>query len=172
MELTGYRRACGKRSGGIRSIALVGADAVTGAGFDRNTGTYTDISLRGNAKFSLYHFKEDEARYNEALVATAGPMLVQHKLEFTLGKIDRESSGAAEELCRASADGIIAIVTTNNGVSLLVGYSEKFGTEYPLRMDKCSADSGRKITDAGIHQITLSSKDTANAKVYSGEINI
>lgn len=170
MQLTGYRRACGKRNGGIRSLALVQAEAVTAADYDVDAGCYTGITLAGGKAFAVYHFKEDEAAFTETAVTNAAGALVTHRLSFTLERMDEASATAVQELCKSAPNGLIAIVTSNNDVSVLAGYSERFGAAYPLRVQSAAAASGRKLTDVSVETVVLASSDVDKARPYTGPV--
>lgn len=170
MRLTGYRRTCGRCNGGIRSVALVGADAVAGVERDPATGGYTAITLAEGAAFALYRFREDQAEYTETVSTDEGPVLVEHALEMMLERMDGASARAVQELC--GAGGVVALVTTNSGVTLLVGYSDRFGARYPLRLNRSSGESGRRPTDDTAERVVLRSADTAKARVFTGELPV
>ncbi|MDL2319899.1 hypothetical protein LJC45_02065 [Alistipes sp. OttesenSCG-928-B03] len=170
MELTGYAPACAKRSGGIRSVALADAGAVAGAQYAATDGTYKWVTLTGGVGFREYRFREDEAAYTESVAFTDGLPLVTHTLSFALERMDAACREAIEELCAATDKGLVAIVTTNAGVSFLVGYSEKFGAAYPLRPARVSGVSGSKPADLSAEKIVLVSRDTEKAREYTGNI--
>ena len=170
MQLTGYRRACGKRNGGMRSIAIVQASAVAGVDYDADADCYTGVRLETGAAFAVYHFREDGADFTEKVASNGVDVLVTHTLSFALERMDRVSARAVREFCTSTPDGFVAIVTTNNDVSVLAGYSERFGLEYPLRLQRAAAGSGMKLTDVSAETVALASTDTEKAKAYAGEL--
>ena len=168
MQLTGYRRACGKRSGGIRSVALVQAGAVAGVKYDGLNRRYTEVTLQSGEAFAVYHFKEDAAVYTERVASDPSGSLVTHTLTMMLERMDAASAEAVQALCKASLyGGLVAIVTFNNGGSFLVGYSDRFGLEYPLRMKTAAGVSGTLLTDACGESVTLACVDTDKACAYT-----
>lgn len=167
MALTGYKRASGKRSGGICKISMIAANQITGAEIDES-GVCTALILAEEAAFQHYQFDEDQALYTETVACGKGALSVTHVLSFVLGRLDDASRKAVEELAEVSPDGVVAVVTTNNGVSLLVGYSERFGIERALKLEKSVGTTGEKLSDAGAEQVVLSCTDIAKALVYSG----
>lgn len=166
MSLKGYRRACGKRSGGVKSVALIEASAIGKVRYDAASGSYTSVS----GAFAAYHFKEDEARYTETVSCASGPATVRHELTLDLERMDAQTCRAVQELCGNPGDGFIAVVTTANDVSLLVGYSPKFGAEYPLRLAKSVGTTGSALTDTTAESIVLESTDTSKSLVFTGTI--
>lgn len=169
MALTGYRRSCGKRSGGIRSIWLAAASSVESAEYDYTTDSYVMVALTGDVEFVRYHFKEDEAAYRED-VSYDGSGIVTHTLSFLIERMDSNSTDAVMEFLNASSGGIVAVVETANGVSMLVGYSEKFGTERALKLRSAIGTTGRKLCDVTAESITLESTDTCKSRPFTGSI--
>ncbi len=168
MQLSGYRRACGKRNGGIRSLALVQAEAVAEAEYDVDAGCWARLTLSQGKEFAEYHFKEDEAVFTETVTANAAGVLVTHTLSFVLERMDTASARAVRELCTSTPNGLVAIVTTNNDVSVVVGYSRKFGAGYPLRVQRAAAASGRKLADTSAETVVLVSVDIDKAIPFVG----
>ncbi len=166
MALGGYEKAEGKRSGGIRSLALAAASDVAGAVME--AGVCTGVTLKQGAVFRKYGFKEGEACFTEEMSIVNGVAKVAHGITFALERPDGSSAQAIAQLAAASEDGIVAIVTTNGNVSFLVGYSDKFGTEQPLRLTKTSLSSGAKPADGTADIIVLASQDDSKAPVYAG----
>ncbi len=168
MQLSGYRRACGKRNGGIRSLALVQAEAVVDAEYDVDAGCWAGLTLSPGTEFTEYHFKEDEAAFTETVASNAAGVLVTHTLSFTLERMDTASAHAVRELCSSAPNGLVAVVTSNNDVSVIVGYSRRFGAAYPLRVQRAAAASGRKLADTSAETVVLVSVDTDKAIPYTG----
>lgn len=151
-------------------MALVAAGQVVAVARDPATGCYTAIELRNGAAFSIYRFKEDRASYTETAEAGQGPVRVVHTLEMELEKVDAAAARAADEMCAASGGGIIAVVTANNGVSVLAGYSDRFAADYPLRLVRGNGWSGLKPTDTSAETVVLQSVDTAKSRQFTGSI--
>lgn len=167
MALTGFTKRCARRSGGIRTIVLMEADKVT-AVYDAATDGYTSASApEGNR--AAYSFNEDEAQLRETVSVASGSLSVTHELSFSLARMDAASRKAVEEMATASYCGLVALVTTNNGERLLVGYSPQFGAERPLRVSKCVGMSGQKLSDPTSESVTLVSTDTQKARSVAAE---
>ena len=169
MALTGYKRSCGKRSGGIRSIALVEADKIQSVTKAPDGERFSAVELNDGASFVGYRFEEDQALYEETVSYDSGSLMVTHSLSMALGRMDAASRQAVEELIEASPCGIVAVVVTNNGDALLVGYSEKFGTERALHLDRSIGTTGRKLSDSTSESIVLVSTDTGKAGLLTEE---
>jgi hypothetical protein len=147
-------------------VALVRAGAVAGVERDAEGG-YSLLSLAAGEDFAIYRFKEDEALYVEEVAADG---LVTHTLSFTLERMDAASAAAVEQLCAASPEGLVAIVATNNDTAVVVGWSERFGGRYPLRLERGVGSSGRQPVDISTEHVVLRSIDTAKARAYTGVV--
>lgn len=166
MTLEGYKKVVGKLSGGIRAIALVSAADVTGAEYAQ--GVCTEIKLAEGKAFAGYEFKEGESVYTEEMSVRHGVAKVRHTITFAIERPASASAAAAARLAEASAEGMVAIVTTNSRVSFVVGYSEKFGKEQPLRLTTTALTTGRSTADDTTEILTLVSEDDRKAPVYTG----
>lgn len=76
MALNGYDLRCGKRSGGIRTIALAAVNDIAGVEYEGDKAA--GITLASGAAFAAYHFKEDEALYTEQVSYPDGALVVTH----------------------------------------------------------------------------------------------
>ena len=156
----GYIHRHEKTTGGIRLIELTPADNVAA----------DDFSLHDPSLLWPVTFAEGAGRYIEDVNYQDGIPIVSHTLEFHTDKIDRESDRMLRSLAACSLRGLVALVTTNNNVRLLVGYSEAHGSERPLRLEKVEADTGKIHTDAGTEVIRLCCRDTAKAALLDGGV--
>ena len=172
MELGGYEKSSGKRSGGIRSIKLASVNDITDVVTDNTSGICTGINFVENGGFSLYEFMEGEASYSEKMSAADGVTEVEHEIKFSLERPDNDTKMAINELLKTSHKGIVAVVTTNSNVSFLVGYSDKFGTEQPLRLEKTEMSTGTNPANNTSEIITLVSKDDCKSMVYDDSIAV
>lgn len=84
--------------------------------------------------------------------------------------MDADSRRSVCELAENSPSGIVAVITTSNNVSYLVGVSRKFGMERPLRLASASGASGKRLSDTTGESIALVGSDTSKAVVFTGEI--
>ncbi len=167
MTLGGYEKSTGKRSGGIRSIALTSVSDITGVETNNASGICTGISFVENGGFGTYEFMEGEASYTEEISIADGVTEVKHEIQFAIERPDNESAKTISELLKTSREGIVAIVTTNSNVSFLVGYSDKFGTEQPLRLEKAKMSTGSNPANNTTEIITLVSRDDCKSMVYN-----
>lgn len=172
MTLGGYEKNGGKRSGGISSILLAAAKDVTGVECNVIPEVCTAISLNQGVQFAKYEFKEGEAFYAEEMSIEGRVTRVRHEITFTIERPDSGSAQAVARLAKTSAEGMVAIITTNSNVCYLVGCSEKFGMEQPLRLSKASLTTGMTPSDDTKEVISLVSEDDSKAMVYTGNVGI
>lgn len=167
----GYCHRFGKNIGGIKNMILTPVCNIKSASTDPVSGHFFSIVLHDPAKLLECSFAENAIRYREETDNRNGIPSVTHTLEFHTDKIDRESDRFIRMLAHASHSGLAAVITTNNNIRLIVGYSEEHLAERPLRLQQISADSGSKHTDNGHEAFSLISRDTAKARILDGEIN-
>lgn len=171
MALTGYKKVCAKRNGGIRTIEIIEASDLSSLTYDDEQGVFTDMAINQGSSFATYAFLEDGAQYQESVTLRDGVLVVEHQLSFSLGRIDSASNASVDALVAASYNGVVAVVTTNAGEKFVVGYSLEFGTERPLRVKSAQADSAAKLSDGMKQEIVLSCYDVAKAKSFTGLID-
>ena len=166
MALTGFAKTCSKCCGGIKHIYLAATTDIISVTCDNNT--VTGIQMNDSAFFVNYDFQEDNASYTENASLSDGSYYVEHTLSFSLNNMNTGSLSATEELAEASYDGLIAIVTTNNNESFIIGYTPQFGLERALRLKSVSSDTGKKLKDTTSRNITLYCCDTSGALSFTG----
>lgn len=170
MALSGYTKSAGRKNGGIRILALINQSDVLGATYHLRSQGYTEIRLREGCRFSVYEFPEDQAEYIEQVSFSQGALVVRHELRFMLEKMGDEISPIISELNQSSLTGLIGIVVTPNGDSFVVGYSEEFRAEQPLRVRSITGRTGKGLSDPTYELITLGSEDVSKAKPYKGNL--
>ena len=162
MSLSNYARSRSRRNGGIRLIGLVEQSDVAEV-------TYAS-RLDEDCYFSKYEFREDEAEYRETVSVVNGAQVVTHELIFTLDKMGNDSSPAITSIADAARNGLIALLTTPNGDSFLVGYSVEFEKERPLRLVSANGTTGKQLAEGTNEVITLRSQDVSKAKPFFGDM--
>ncbi|MDR0954536.1 MAG: hypothetical protein LBM20_04045 [Rikenellaceae bacterium] len=166
----GYTHHFGKTTGGIKTIALTPVENINSVAIDHQTGAYLSVTLKELTQWVECSLAEEAAEYREEHTLRNGIAVVVHTLEFQTDKMDRESDSLLRQLAEASPGGLAAVVTTNDNVSLLVGYSPEHGAERPLRLEKVAGRSGKKYADPSREAISLVSRDTAKARILNGSI--
>ena len=109
--------------------------------------------------------QEQDIRLLQEESAESDNTLVSVKHTLTLCS-DRWLAAAwfdKEFMQRAAADGLVARITMATGEQIVVGWSERFGLEQPLRLKTLSFCSGSRPNDSPRVVLTLWSRDTESA---------
>ena len=171
MALSNYVRTRSRKNGGIRMLGLIERSEVATITSQGSTTEFTAITFEEGCCFSKYEFREDEAVYKESVSVSNGARVVTHELSFLLDKMGSESSVAVSAIAEAADEGLIAIVQTMNGDTFLVGYSQEFGKERPLRLASSDVTTGKQLSDGTSEVVTLTSTDVSKAKIFAGELD-
>lgn len=159
MALTDFNRACGSLVGGVASLRLIGADALSAVEFDLETLRCKSLQLREGRSFVAVEFVEGSASYTQKTEYAAVHPEVTHRIVFSI-PLREDTAAFVERLADTSARcGIVAAVKMSTGVELLAGYSPLLGGEQPLRLAgvAVSTNAGRK--DRPLAVVTLESRD-------------
>ena len=170
MALTNYVRTRSRKNGGIRMLGLIECNEIAGVTAQGSTTEFTAITFEEGCCFSKYEFREDEAVFKETVSVSNGARIVTHELSFLLDKMGSECSTAVSAIAEAADEGVIAIVQTMNGDTFLVGYSQEFEKERPLKLVSADGTTGKQLSDGTSEVVTLRSTDVAKAKVFAGDI--
>ncbi len=168
MALTGFARSCAKHPGGVASIRLIERGDIVDLTYDPTQNCVTQI--RASEQFAEFAFREDEATYSEESSSDGCRISVTHRLTFSLPGMDPASQKATKKVSEGARNGLIAIVTLQNGTMFLVGYSRRFGFDRPLTLSTIEASSGWSPSDSAGRTITLLSQDTDEALPFTGII--
>ncbi|MDD3108915.1 MAG: hypothetical protein PHV49_06900 [Alistipes sp.] len=171
MSLTSYTRSSGRKNGGIRTIGLIDQSELVSATYSSADQGYSEITLSEACYFAKYEFREDEAEYKESVSVNHDARVVTHELSFILDKMGNDAAQALTDLLNAHNSGIIALITTTNGDSFLVGYSPEFLKERPLRIDTVNGTTGKQLGDNTREIVTLKSQDVTKARPFLGEFS-
>ncbi|MFI3304174.1 MAG: hypothetical protein SNF68_06010 [Rikenellaceae bacterium] len=98
-----------------------------------------------------------DASYVERQYLDAGQYRVIHTLSFQCEHADAPFS--PEQIQRILTCGVVADVTLATGAVIRVGWSERFGVEYPLRLQSLEFSSGGSAVDYPLQSWVWSSTD-------------
>ena len=168
MTLVNFTKKHRRRNGGIRLLGLIDQREVVSATYSELDKGFTELTLDEGASLSKFEFLEDGAEYRETIAAKDGAPTVAHELTFTLERMDADTTAAIIE---ASRSGLIAVVVTINGDALLLGYSQEFGKERPLRIASAQATTGRLLSETTSETVTLRSEDVSKARPLLDDLN-
>lgn len=171
MEKSGSKKNTGTRKGGIEKIVLAKTKWIEKIEYDYLEDRYTGIKLKDGCEFVNYNFIEDNAQYIENVKYQNGICIIEHKLEFSIPKINANSNNIVTELLKDNSAGVVAIIKTAAHEYFLIGVSTKFGTEKPLKIVSIQGKTGYKYEDEPEEKITLKSEDMEKTKYYNGELN-
>ena len=171
MTLVNFTKKHRRRNGGIRLLGLIDQREVVSATYSELDKGFTELTLDEGASLSKFEFLEDGAEYRETIAAKDGAPTVAHELTFTLERMDADTAAAIEAIIEASRSGLIAVVVTINGDALLLGYSQEFGKERPLRIASAQATTGRLLSETTSEPVTLRSEDVSKARPLLDDLN-
>jgi hypothetical protein len=106
---------------------------------------------------------DDGSQYEESAESDNTLVSVKHTLTLCSDRWLAAAWFDKEFMQRAAADGVAARITMATGEEIVVGWSERFGFEQPLRLKTLTFCSGSKPNDSPRVVLTLSSRDTDSA---------
>jgi hypothetical protein len=144
-----------KPVGGVEWVLLYPADAVETALFSSDG---CEVTLSEEALEVV--LMEDCSYICEEAKCVGGATKITHSLTLVAERGAASEWLETEFLERASIDGVVAVVTLEDGRSLLVGYSSRFGCDYPLRLVSLCSSSGSSPCERPTLTLQLVSCDT------------
>lgn len=156
-----------KPVGGILEIGITPADNVAGLYFDA-AGRCIGVSWRNPLLLAQLPLTDFRSSYAEQTESGGGIPLVRHTLTVVAGFDPGRAAFDTAFLAEAS-EGVAALVTLLSGARLLVGWSQRFKAEQPLRLRTLTFDSGCNRSDRPAATLVLESADTAPAIEIAAE---
>lgn len=174
MSLTGYVKACGKKSSGVNSLYLAVKSDVSGHTKSVVAGerAYSSIAMATGKVFKKYEFDQNQCEFKESLAVANGAMVFTQTIEFHLNAMSQTSAMAVMELVNASASGLEAIVVDSMGNKWVVGYCEEQGSERSLAVSANEGTTGKALGDDSGEKITLTCTTTEKAYAFTGSVPI
>ena len=143
---------CTKPVGGITAVAVVPAGAAA-------CGSPADIAAAA-VELPLV---EGLSSYDETVDSSDGIVRIEHRLTIAVPAEFAASEIEMPTLRRWASAGTFARVDTLAGESLAVGWSERFGSEQPLRLTGIEWSTGKDAHTRPVAILTLRSIDTSPA---------
>ena len=171
MTLVNFTKKHRRRNGGIRLLGLIDQREVVSATYSELDKGFTELTLDEGASLSKFEFLEDGAEYRETIAAKDGAPTVAPRLTFPLGRLAAATPAAVAAILAASRRGLIAVVVPLTGDALLLGYSQEFGKERPLRIASAQATTGRLLSETTSETVTLRSEDVSKARPLLDDLN-
>ena len=173
MALTqGISLNCGARSGGVKNLWLGNREDIATAGFTLSGEQYSAVTMEATKVFYKFEFDQDSAehRHNGSRENKSG--LVNHEIEFFLGKLSEETRFAMQQIMDTSNCGLIAIVEDNNNEFWVYGYSENHKSKSdnpgrPLELLSGNGASGKVFTDATGATVILTAANNQYPRTWS-----
>lgn len=129
-----FNRACGSLVGGVAAIELIEARSVALPWFDSSMTRCSMPQIIGDADWVKVECLASSGSYIETSTLINGMCEVHHALRFELPPRE-DTSAFVHSLAEATRlGGIVARVTLNTGLQLLIGVSPTLGYEQPLRL--------------------------------------
>lgn len=153
-----------KPAGGVRAVRLhAAADIVR---LDWEGGRCRGIVLRPGAEALDLPLLECRSRYVEEAAAAEGPAAVHHTLTLVLSRWQGRGLFTSDFLQRTASDGVVALITAEDGEQMVAGWTERLTDEQPLRLQRLTFDTGCRPADAPAAELVLACDDTAPAAEY------
>lgn len=162
ITLTGYKRQCGRQTGGVSRIGVAQASDIKGV--TTSEGAITGIEFKGDVRFVDIESAVDQAEYTYANGETS--------LLIRLNRVGKESSRLNNELADLAPCGLVALAQLNNGETVLIGYSEEFKLTRPIIAFDSNATSGKALTDENFFDITLKTTQVLAPLFLSDSVEI
>lgn len=158
-----------KPVGGIRSVLLSTIDNVAEVEFSAGGVLCTSLKFVDDNAVVECALLDEKSTFEEEISPEGGVVAVHHRLVL-ISERDPVDGWLETELWRGGIHkGLCAVVTLNNGRKLLVGYSERFGAEQPLRVVAIKNSSQQRRVDMPTVTLTLENFDTSTAAVIITE---
>lgn len=171
MTLTaGLTQPCEARSGGLIEVFFANVNDVTS--FTFAGGVYTGVTMVATKVFFKFEFEQDTAERREVGTRENGSSKYAHDVEIFLAKLKTALRDRLQEVMDASACGMIAIVKDANGLFWVVGYSEKFLKERPLKLLSDTTGSGKLLTDLNGSTLIVQSEDISKDVEFTGTVPV
>lgn len=141
-----------KPVGGLKQVAVVPQGITAG-----------DSPQEIEAQVIALPLLEDSSMYEEIAESTDGVVLVHHRLMLTMAR-DVAQSVVSDAVVQAwSREGTAAVIVTESGEKFLVGWSERWQHEQPLRLVKSESTTAQSPSEIPTRRLTFESFDDCSA---------
>lgn len=171
-SLAGYARTCGFNSGGAKFLHMAIVADVTSFTLGTLTAAekYATVTMETGKVFKKYEFEPDTFEIKEDVSIENNSMKVVQSIEWFVAKMSPEGRALVNEIAQESACGMIAIAEDSNGNKWVMGYSQNFVKERPMRLKTSNATSGKKLSDTAGYTIKLESETNEPMRVFTGTV--
>lgn len=158
-----------KPVGGLAGVTLLPAGGIARVGVAE--GRCTGITLKSGARTLECPLCDDGSSYTEESLVRDGLVAVSHTLTIAIDLEQGRELLGEEVLASFAREGAAALVTASGGERMLVGWSERFGCEQPLRLVAATSQTGSQLLDRPRSLLTLRSEDTSPAMICENEFD-
>lgn len=169
----GLAKVCSARSGGLITLYLANVDDVSSFTLNATTGEYTAVTMASGKVFYKFAFKQDSGeRKEDGAISDGGAFSVAHSVEVYIENLTQTIRNRMQDVADASACGMVAIVEDANNIKWVVGYSENFLKERPLKLSSNAGTSGKAFTDPNGSTVTIISTDNEYDRTFTGTVPV
>ncbi|MBE6211127.1 MAG: hypothetical protein E7130_05810 [Rikenellaceae bacterium] len=154
-----------KPVGGVRAVALSATDNIAEVQFAAGGVLCTSLKFVDDDAVMECSLLEEGSCYEEEILPDGLAVAVKHRLILTSDRNLAEAWLEPDFRLEGLYRGLCAIVTLNDGRKLLVGYSERFEAQQPLRIVSIKNSSEQRCSDVPTVVLVLENYDTSEAPI-------
>jgi len=144
-----YTTSCSTaRRGGVAAVRVIpqaALDTVTKTSGQSDYGTVSFAS--GYTGWYKIDFEEDTAEWTETVDGPKANYMVTEEVTFLMAGLSRASRDYIEDLMDDSPCGVFMLITDGNGVNWLLGYTDDFTTDRPMKLVSVEGKTGTMFND-------------------------
>lgn len=173
----GFAKTCTAQSGGLKNLWLANREDIAAAGFTLTSGEYSAVTMESAKVFYKFEFDQDSAELRWSQTMEGNSASVDNQIEFFLSKISTLMRARLQELQDTSPCGMVAITEDNNGVKMVIGYTENHPTNSaeqgrPLKLLTGEATTGKVFTDPNGSVLTMQATNNQVPLVFTGSVPV
>ena len=172
MALSNLTISCSaEKNAGLKYLYLIEQANLTSMTLaSGSSSNYDTITLASGAAFKTIGFEQDQAEYRENTEVERRSPKTTHEIEFYVPGVNANNRDALEALKNEVPCGYIAVIEDNNSQKWVIGYSEEFGKERPMRLLTDETTTAKALGETNGSTVTLQSVDTVKAYTVSATI--
>lgn len=151
-----------KPVGGVAAVMLTSAANIRSILFEQssNATICTRLIFADRSAVMECPLLEQQSSFTERLATSGGSHLITHTLRLVADRNLAEAWLHPSFANEIAVDGAVALVTLADGRIYVVGLSQRFGDEQPLRIKSLTADSARRLAETPTVELILEAADT------------
>lgn len=156
-----------KPAGGLRSVTLYPAGAV--AEVELEGPVCRGIRVRSGTAPLEVPLVEQRSECTDEATAAQGPFAIRRTLRIETSRWQGRALFDGDFLHRAATEGFVALVEAVDGERFVAGWSARLGGGQPLRLERLTLSTGRRLAEAPSAELVLVCADAAPALLYNPE---